>query len=173
MSDVAIPNVAIAASKPKLDHPLPGATVVIFLALLISGIGYAAFSIYTEVSDAGVKTQTALPFILLGIALLIALGFEFVNGFHDTANAVATVIYTHALSPNVAVIWSGLCNFLGVLVSSGAVAFVIISLLPVELILEVGSDAGFAMVFALLFRCNNFGISALGGLVYPPPPPTR
>jgi PiT family inorganic phosphate transporter len=98
-------------------------------------------SIYSEVKDAGVTAETSLPFILLGIALLIALGFEFVNGFHDTANAVATVIYTHSLKPNVAVLWSGAWNFLGVLVSSGAVAFVIISLLPVELILEVGSGA--------------------------------
>src|SRR5204863_6783217 len=78
-------------------------------------------------------------------ALLIALGFEFVNGFHDTANAVATVIYTHSLPPNLAVVWSGLFNFLGVLVSSGAVAFGIVSLLPVELILQVGTAAGFAM----------------------------
>src|SRR5262249_26218413 len=87
---------------------------------------------------------------LLGVALLIALGFEFVNGFHDTANAVATVIYTHSLPANFAVVWSGTFNFLGVLFSSGAVAFGIISLLPVELILQVGSSAGFAMVFALL-----------------------
>src|SRR6185436_16242217 len=100
--------------------------------------------------DAGVITESWLPFIRLGIALLIALGFEFVNGFHDTANAVATVIYTHSLAPNVAVIWSGTWNFLGVLFSSGAVAFGIITLLPVELILQVGSGAGFAMVFALL-----------------------
>ncbi|MFX6499028.1 inorganic phosphate transporter, partial [Acinetobacter baumannii] len=71
--------------------------------------------------------------------------------FHDTANAVATVIYTHSLPANVAVIWSGFFNFLGVLTSTGAVAFGIISLLPVELILQVGSGAGFAMVFALLF----------------------
>jgi PiT family inorganic phosphate transporter len=91
-----------------------------------------------------------LPYGLLGIALLIALGFEFVNGFHDTANAVATVIYTNSLPANFAVIWSGTFNFIGVLVSSGAVAFGIISLLPVELILQVGSSAGFAMVFALL-----------------------
>ena len=83
------------------------------------------------------------------MALLIALGFEFV-GFHDTANAVATVIYTHSLPAEVAVVWSGFFNFLGVLLSSGAVAFGIISLLPVELILQVGSGAGFAMVFALL-----------------------
>jgi PiT family inorganic phosphate transporter len=73
-----------------------------------------------------------------------------VNGFHDTANAVATVIYTRSLPANLAVVSSGLCNLTGVLLSSGAVAFGIVSLLPVELILQVGSSAGFAMVFALL-----------------------
>jgi phosphate/sulfate permease len=98
--------------------------------MLVAGIVYAGLNIYLEVRDAGVITETWLPFILLGIALLIALGFEFVNGFHDTANAVATVIYTHSLAPNVAVLWSGLWNFIGVMVSSGAVAFVIISLQP-------------------------------------------
>ena len=96
--------------------------------------------------------------------MLIALGFEFVNGFHDTANAVATVIYTHSLQPQVAVIWSGTLNFLGVLTSSGAVAFGIVSLLPVELILQVGSSAGFAMVFALLIAAIiwNLGTWWLG-----------
>src|SRR5262249_44740415 len=94
--------------------------------------------------------RSIYPFLLLGFALLIALGFEFVNGFHDTANAVATVIYTHSLDPHVAVVLSGTCNFIGVLLSTGGVAFGIISLLPVELILQVGSGAGFAMVFALL-----------------------
>ncbi|WP_452094328.1 inorganic phosphate transporter [Dongia soli] len=81
------------------------------------------------------------------------------NGFHDTANAVATVIYTNSLSPNIAVVWSGFWNFIGVLTSSGAVAFGIVSLLPVELILQVGSQAGFAMVFALLIAAIiwNFG----------------
>jgi PiT family inorganic phosphate transporter len=81
---------------------------------------------------------------------LIALGFEFVNGFHDTAHAVATVIYTHSLPANIAVVWLGMFNLIGVLLSSGAVAFGIVSLLPVELILQVGSSAGFAMLFALL-----------------------
>src|SRR5262249_28080775 len=114
------------------------------------GLLYTAYSLYRDVADAQVQTRTILPFLLLGVALLIALGFEFVNGFHDTANAVATVIYTHSLNPQFAVIWSGTWNFLGVLFSSGAVAFGIISLLPVELILQVGSSAGFAMVFALL-----------------------
>jgi inorganic phosphate transporter, PiT family len=88
--------------------------------------------------------------ILLGFALLLALSFEFANGFHDTANAVATVIYTHTLPAVPAVIWSGFFNFLGVLTSTGAVAFSIVNLLPVELVIHVGSAAGFAMVFSLL-----------------------
>jgi inorganic phosphate transporter, PiT family len=88
--------------------------------------------------------------IFLLLALGMALSFEFVNGFHDTANAVATVIYTHSLKPWIAVIWSGCWNLIGVLTSSGAVAFGVLALLPVELVLNVGSSAGFAMVFALL-----------------------
>jgi PiT family inorganic phosphate transporter len=93
---------------------------------------------------------TAGAGLLLVLALLLAYSFEFVNGFHDTANAVATVIYTKALQPWQAVIWSGCWNLIGVLISSGAVAFGILALLPVELVLNVGSGAGFAMVFALL-----------------------
>jgi len=88
--------------------------------------------------------------IFLLFALFLALSFEFVNGFHDTANAVATVIYTHSLKPNYAVVWSGCWNLIGVLQSSGGVAFGVLALLPVELVLNVGSGAGFAMVFALL-----------------------
>ena len=97
-----------------------------------------------------VHTTSIYPFVLLACALWIALGFQLVNGFHDTANAVATVIYTHSLDPHVAVVWSGTLNFLGVLTSTGAVAFGVVSLLPVELILQVGSGSGFAMVLALL-----------------------
>jgi PiT family inorganic phosphate transporter len=93
---------------------------------------------------------TFLTFFFLALAVGMALGFEFVNGFHDTANAVATVIYTHTLKPTPAVIWSGIWNLIGVLTSSGAVAFGIVALLPVELVLNVGSAAGFAMVFSLL-----------------------
>jgi PiT family inorganic phosphate transporter len=102
--------------------------------------------------------------IFLLLALLMALSFEFVNGFHDTANAVATVIYTHSLRPVIAVVWSGFCNLMGVLTSSGAVAFGIIALLPVELVLNVGSGAGFAMVFALLISAIiwNVGTWYLG-----------
>src|SRR6516162_5455385 len=88
--------------------------------------------------------------VFLLLALALALSFEFVNGFHDTANAVATVIYTHTLKPTVAVVWSGCWNLIGVLTSTGGVAFGVIALLPVELVINVGSAAGFAMVFALL-----------------------
>jgi PiT family inorganic phosphate transporter len=107
---------------------------------------------------------TAPTLILLGLALLLALSFEFVNGFHDTANAVATVIYTHSLKPTQAVVWSGAWNLIGVLTSSGAVAFSIVSLLPVELVINVGSGAGFAMVFALLISAIiwNLGTWYLG-----------
>jgi len=91
-----------------------------------------------------------LTWIFLIIAILLALSFEFVNGFHDTANAVATVIYTNTLKATPAVVWSGVWNLIGVLTSSGLVAFGIVGLLPVELVLNIGSAAGFAMVFSLL-----------------------
>src|SRR6202049_415872 len=102
--------------------------------------------------------------VLLLVAVGMALSFEFVNGFHDTANAVATVIYTHSLKPQIAVTWSGIWNLIGVLTSSGAVAFGIVALLPVELVLNVGSGAGFAMVFALLISAIiwNLGTWYLG-----------
>ncbi len=135
-----------------------------FVGLLGAGLAYAAFSLYSDVIAADAPAIALAPFALLVLALLIALGFEFVNGFHDTANAVATVIYTNALPANVAVIWSGVFNFLGVLLSSGAVAFGVIALLPVELILQAGTGAGFAMVFALLIAAIiwNLGTWALG-----------
>src|SRR6202041_522103 len=122
--------------------------MMIFGVVLIGGVAYSGSSLLHDLSF--VHSDSILPYLLLGIALLVALGFEFVNGFHDTANAVATVIYTHSLEPHVAVVWSGFWNFFGVVISSGIVAFGIVSLLPVELILQVGSSAGFAMVFALL-----------------------
>src|SRR3954464_534596 len=138
------------ASRPNLDRGFNPLTMIIFFGILAAGLLFVAYSIYEDVSATGVKVTTYLPYVLLLVALLIALAFEFVNGFHDTANAVATVIYTHSLPAEFAVMWSGFFNFLGVLMSSGAVAFGIVSLLPVELILQVGSSAGFAMVFALL-----------------------
>jgi PiT family inorganic phosphate transporter len=122
--------------------------MLVFGGVLIAGLIFIGTSIARDLGN--IALGSLWPYVLLGTALLVALGFEFVNGFHDTANAVATVIYTHSLDPHIAVVWSGFWNFLGVVTSSGAVAFGIVSLLPVELILQVGSSAGFAMVFALL-----------------------
>ena len=135
---------------------------LIVLVALVGGLGYVGFHIAGDLGN--VTLGSTWPYLLLGTALFIALGFEFVNGFHDTANAVATVIYTHSLEPNLAVVWSGLCNLIGVLTSAGTVAFTIITLLPVELILKVSSGAGFAMVFALLIAAIlwNLGTWWLG-----------
>jgi PiT family inorganic phosphate transporter len=143
---------ATAALSPAIEDKLaksPGrAGMLVFGVILLAGVSYAAINLFNDLS--GVRSSSVFAYLLLAVALLTALGFEFVNGFHDTANAVATVIYTHSLEPHIAVAWSGFWNFLGVVISTGAVAFGIISLLPVELILQVGSGAGFAMVFALL-----------------------
>jgi phosphate/sulfate permease len=95
----------------------------------------------------------ALPpttLVLLLVSLAVAFGFEFVNGFHDTANAVATVIYTKSLRPRTAVVWSGICNFCGVFFGGIAVAMGIVYLLPVELLISKGTSAGLAMALALL-----------------------
>ena len=162
--DARLGPAATAPVKPHLDHPVDPRFALGILAALAFGLFYMAYSIRSDISEAGGGPTTILPFLLLGVALLIALGFEFVNGFHDTANAVATVIYTHALPAQIAVVWSGCWNLLGVLASTGAVAFGIVSLLPVELILQVGSSAGYAMVFALLIAAIiwNLGTWWLG-----------
>jgi inorganic phosphate transporter, PiT family len=167
MTDVAIGAAAPAGARvarPDLDQGLHPSTAYVFLGLLGAGLLFVAYSLYADVDASGTRVTTFLPYLLLFVALLIALGFEFVNGFHDTANAVATVIYTHSLPAQIAVLWSGSFNFLGVLLSSGAVAFAIVSLLPVELTLQVGSSAGFAMVFALLIAAIiwNLGTWYLG-----------
>jgi inorganic phosphate transporter, PiT family len=152
MSDVALPGSIEPALRkgPDLDKGLHPLTGIIYMGVVAAALLFVAYSIYADVDATGTKVTSYLPYLLLFVALLIALGFEFVNGFHDTANAVATVIYTRSLPANIAVVWSGIFNLIGVLLSSGAVAFGIVSLLPVELILQVGSGAGFAMVFALL-----------------------
>jgi inorganic phosphate transporter, PiT family len=167
MTAISQPDIASTeqeSPRPKLDHRMGVRTVLLFLGVVALGLSFAAYNIYRDISIAGTTITGVLPFLLLGVALLIALGFEFVNGFHDTANAVATVIYTHSLPAPVAVVWSGFFNLFGVLLSTGAVAFGIVSLLPVELILQVGSDAGFAMVFALLIAAIiwNLGTWWLG-----------
>jgi PiT family inorganic phosphate transporter len=150
MSATAVRN---EAPKSMLDQKMDKSSAVkwgaiAFGILLVIGVIYIARHLGADLSV--VHNASVFPFILLGVALFIALGFEFVNGFHDTANAVATCIYTHSLEPHIAVIYSGCMNFIGVLLSSGAVAYSIVNLLPVELILKVSSGSGFAMVFALL-----------------------
>ena len=146
-------------SVPAASHPLLSLLFILLIAFVLFYIGR---SLIQDLS--GIQATPVFTYVLLGVALLVALSFEFVNGFHDAANAVATVIYTHSLPARTAVVWSGFWNFLGVLSSSGAVAFSVVSLLPVELILQVGSSAGFAMVFALLFAAMiwNVGTWLLG-----------
>ena len=151
------------AGTATITHPFPeGASLldkqmrgrrsrlgaVLFLLASVAGVAYIAIEITRDLDS--VPSHGFWPLFVMGSALVIALGFELVNGFHDTANAVATVIYTHSMTPGVAVVWSGLCNLAGVLVSSGTVAFAVVMLLPVELILKVSSGGGYAMVFALL-----------------------
>jgi PiT family inorganic phosphate transporter len=166
MSDIATSLPTAPPGPSLLDKKMKKSPAwisgVIVLVALVGGLAYVGFHIGQDLGN--VTLGSVWPYLLLGTALLIALGFEFVNGFHDTANAVATVIYTHSLEPNIAVVWSGLCNLTGVLTSAGAVAFTIITLLPVELILKVSSGAGFAMVFALLLAAIlwNLGTWWLG-----------
>jgi PiT family inorganic phosphate transporter len=138
------------AKGPRLDQPNHPIAKFVFAALIVGALGYAGFSILVDTHHVGEQMATNV-FVFLIVALVIALGFEFVNGFHDTANAVATVIYTNSMPAPLAVVWSGAFNFLGVLLSSGAVAYTIVTLLPVDLILHVGSAGGYAMIFALLF----------------------
>ncbi|MEK6783646.1 MAG: inorganic phosphate transporter [Bacteroidota bacterium] len=88
--------------------------------------------------------------VLLVLCLVAACGFEFVNGFHDTANAVATVIYTNSLKPWVAVVWSGFMNSLGVFLGGITVAMGIVNLLPVESLIDQDLAHSIAMVGALL-----------------------
>jgi len=152
VADLATLVEALPAGKARIDlkytKPTNRRGLAMFLVALVSGLIYIAVHIARDLDHAAIAT--VWPYLLLALALTIALGFEFVNGFHDTANAVATVIYTNSLTPNVAVVWSGICNLTGVLFSSGTVAFAVVTLLPVELILKVSAGTGFALVFALL-----------------------
>jgi inorganic phosphate transporter, PiT family len=84
------------------------------------------------------------------VAMVVAFGFEFINGFHDTANAVTTVIYTRTLKPAYAVLYSGFLNFLGVMLGGTVVAFSIVNLLPVDLLIESASVRAIVMVVSLL-----------------------
>src|ERR1035441_7969190 len=103
----------MAVSSPGVSGPYPQSTkgkrtlaqwgIIAAGCMCIVGIIFVGIRIASDLS--GVHNSSAWPFALLALALIIALGFEFVNGFHDTANAVATVIYTHSLEPHFAVLW--------------------------------------------------------------------
>jgi PiT family inorganic phosphate transporter len=166
MSDLATTVGSLPPGSSVLDNKMKKSPAwisgVVVTAALVGGLIFIGVHISQDLGN--IVVTNVWPYLLLGVALLIALGFEFVNGFHDTANAVATVIYTHSMEPNIAVVWSGLWNLAGVLTSTGTVAFTVITLLPVELILQVSSGAGFAMVFALLIAAIvwNLGTWWLG-----------
>jgi phosphate/sulfate permease len=102
-------------------------------------------SLWEAISQLSVQHQVFFAF-----AMVIAFGFEFINGFHDTANAVTTVIYTGTLRPYPAVLYSGICNFFGVLLGGTAVAFSIVNLLPVDLLIDSASTRSIVMVLSLL-----------------------
>ena len=161
MADMAAVVETLPPTTSLLDRKRTNASsrmgIAVFLLALTAGLCYIAFHVASDLD--AVTVTSVWPYLLLALALFIALGFEFVNGFHDTANAVATVIYTHSLEPDIAVVWSGICNLAGVLVSTGTVAFAVITLLPVELILQVSSGAGFSMVFALLIAAILWNLS--------------
>jgi PiT family inorganic phosphate transporter len=97
--------------------------------------------------------------VLLVLCLVLACFFEFINGFHDTANAVATVIYTNSMKPTVAVVYSGILNFCGVLLGGITVAMGIVNLLPMEVLVDTNIYHGVAMILALLISAIiwNFG----------------
>lgn len=109
----------------------------------------------------GLEFHTAL---MLGLALSFVLFYEAINGFHDTANAIATVIYTRALREDLAVIMAGICNFLGVVLGGLSVAYAIVHLLPTDLLLNISSSQGLAMVFSILLAAIfwNLGTWYLG-----------
>jgi PiT family inorganic phosphate transporter len=155
-------SVTTSVTTSSLDAPIHPIFKPLFFVVLISALVYIGYALHTDLATT--SALSFLPFLLLTAALFVALGFEFANGFHDTANAVVTVIYTNALSAPAAVGLSGVANFLGVLSASGIVAYGILALLPVELILNVGSSQGFAMVFALLLAAIiwNLGTWVVG-----------
>ena len=123
MADLATVVDVMSSGQSLLERKMrkspSRAGILAFLVALAGGLAYITFHVARDLDS--VTITSAWPYLLLALALLIALGFEFVNGFHDTANAVATVIYTHSLEPNIAVVLSGLCNLAGVLFSSGTV----------------------------------------------------
>lgn len=105
--------------------------------------------------------------LLLLLALAFVLFYEAINGFHDTANAVATVIYTRAMQPQLAVVMAAFFNFFGVLLGGLSVAYAIVHMLPTDLLLNMGSTHGLAMVFSMLLAAIIWNLER-GSSVYRP-----
>jgi PiT family inorganic phosphate transporter len=103
-------------------------------------------------------TGSTPTLIMLGLCFILVLAFEFSNGFHDTANAVATVIYTHALKPVQAVIWSALCNFCGVLLGGIAVAYALVEILPPEVLSPPNGGQAVGMLIALFTTALGWNV---------------
>ena len=165
MTDMALPGSIEPAHRPDLNKGFNPLTLILFTGILAGGLLYVAYSIYADVDAAGTKITSYVPFLLLFVALLIALGFEFVNGFHDTANAVATVIYTHSLPADVR---GGLVGLLqlprrAALDRRGGLRHHLAAAGRADPAGRL-SSAGFAMVFALLIAAIiwNLGTWWLG-----------
>lgn len=119
---------------------------------------------FNDIFWSALSDLPSLTLLFMLLSLLVAFGFEFINGFHDTANAVTTVIYTRTLKPMPAVVFSGICNFLGVLFGGTAVAFSIVNLLPVDVLVDESSGKALVMVISILLAgvIWNLGTWSLG-----------
>lgn len=109
---------------------------------------------FDALSNVGVLTLC-----LLLLSLGIALFYEMINGFHDTANAVSMIIYTNSLKPSHSVIMAGIMNFFGVLLGGIGVAYAIVHLLPLDIIVSSNQNATLVMIYSLLISAVvwNFG----------------
>ncbi len=107
---------------------------------------------------AHLATGSSLTLVMLGACFILVLAFEFSNGFHDTANAVATVIYTHSLTPVQAVVWSALCNFLGVVLGGIAVAYALVEILPPEVLSPPNGGTAVGMLIALFVTALGWNV---------------
>lgn len=145
---------ALYPARPARRQRLLAATLGL---LLLVAIGWMMTQLSAEISASGSDIS---PPLLLSCALLLALGFVFVNGMHDTANAVTTVIYTGTLSPGRAVLIAAIANTLGVLLASGVVAWSVMSLLPPEGLLQMDARHGYALVYALLLAAISWNLAS-------------
>lgn len=128
--------------------------------LSMAGIGWMMTQLSADIRDAFGGAPPFVSALLLCGALLLALGFVFINGMHDTANAVTTVIYTGTLSPARAVLISAIANMLGVLLASGVVAWGVMSLLPAEGMIALDSRHGYALIYALLLAAIVWNLAS-------------